>query len=152
MFLLWLRQLPCCGYQTPASVPPPAEGRSSPTNTPVFPPSSFILLSFAWFYIFFSTGQVLLSALSWCSVRTSVSEVMSSWCIHGERCTQCPPSPLPSSSPTTILWTMVSLEESLANFRIYSIMRKKKSSILKVIMMGTSDGGWMIWEKHVREM
>ena len=35
---------------------PAAEGRSSPTNTPVFPPSSFILPSFAWFYIFFSTG------------------------------------------------------------------------------------------------
>ena len=29
---------------------------------------------------------------------------------------------------------------------------EKKSSILKVIMMGTSDGGWMIWEKHVREI
>ena len=27
-------------------MPPPAEGRSSPTNTPVFPPSSFVLLSF----------------------------------------------------------------------------------------------------------
>ena len=74
MFLLWLRQLPWCGDRTPASVPPPAEGRSSPTNTPVFPPSSFILLSSAWFYIFFSTGQVLLSALSWCSACTSVSE------------------------------------------------------------------------------
>ena len=47
--------------------PQPTEGRSSPTNTPVFPPSSFILLSFAWFYIFFSTGQVALFALSWCS-------------------------------------------------------------------------------------
>ena len=46
------------------------EGRSSP----VFPPSSFILLGFAWFYVFFSAGQVLLSTLSWCSVCTSVSE------------------------------------------------------------------------------
>ena len=34
----------------------------------------FLLLSFAWFCIFFSTGQVLLSALSWCSAYTSVSE------------------------------------------------------------------------------
>ena len=74
MFLLWLRQFPWCGDWTPASVLPPAEGRSSPSNTPVFPPSSFILLSFAWFCIFLSTGQVLLSALSWCSVCTSVSE------------------------------------------------------------------------------
>ena len=74
MFLLWLRQLPWCGDRTPASVPPPAKGRSSPTNTPVFPPSSFILPSFAWVYVFFSIGQVLLSALSWCSACTSVSE------------------------------------------------------------------------------
>ena len=38
--------------------------------TPLF----FILLSFAWFYVFFSTGQVLLSTLSCCSACTSVSE------------------------------------------------------------------------------
>ena len=54
---------------------PPAEGRSSSTNTPVFPPSIFILLSFAWVYIFFSTSQVHLSVLSWCSAHTSVSDV-----------------------------------------------------------------------------
>ena len=48
--------------------------RSSPTNTLVFPPSSFILPSFAWYCIFFSTSQVLLFALSWCSACTSVSE------------------------------------------------------------------------------
>ena len=74
MFLLRLRQLTQCGDRTPASVYPPAEGRSSPTNTPVFPSSSFILPSFAWFYIFFSTGQVLLSTLTWCSACTSGSE------------------------------------------------------------------------------
>ena len=39
-----------------------------------FSPSSFILWSFAWFYIFFSSGQVLLFALSWCSAYTYVSE------------------------------------------------------------------------------
>ena len=39
-----------------------------------FSPSSFIPLSFTWFYIFFSAGQVLLPALSWCSASTSVSE------------------------------------------------------------------------------
>ena len=38
------------------------------------PLAPFILLSFTWFYIFFSTGQILLSALSWCSACTSVSE------------------------------------------------------------------------------
>ena len=71
-FLLWLRQLPQCGDWTPASVPPPTKGRSSPTNTPVFPPTSFILPSFAWFYIFFPSDQVLLSAFSWYSACTCV--------------------------------------------------------------------------------
>ena len=64
-----------CGNRTPASVPPLAEGRSSPTSSPFFPPTSFILLSFAWPYKFFSGGQVLLSALSFlCSASPSVSE------------------------------------------------------------------------------
>ena len=63
-----------CGDQTPASVPPPSEGRASPPNTPISPPSSFVLPSFVWVSIFFSTGQVLLSALSWCSACTSASE------------------------------------------------------------------------------
>ena len=98
MFLLWLRQLPRCGDQTPASVPLPTEGTSSPINTPVFPPSSFVLPSFAWVYIFFSAGQVLLSALSWCSACTSMSEGVS-WCFHGERFTPHPPIPPPSCSP-----------------------------------------------------
>ena len=74
MFHVWLRQLPLCGDQTPASVPPPTEGRSSPTNTPAFLPSSFVLPSFVWFYTLFSVGQVLLSTLSWCSACTSVSK------------------------------------------------------------------------------
>ena len=51
-----------------------AKGRSRPTNTPVFSPSSFILPSFAWVYIFYTAGQGLLSTLSWCSACTSVSE------------------------------------------------------------------------------
>ena len=67
---------PDVGDQTPALVPPSSEGRSSPTNTPVFPHSSFILPSFSWVYVFFSTGQVLLSTLNWCFACTSVSEVV----------------------------------------------------------------------------
>ena len=64
---------------------------SSPTNPPVFPPCSFILLSFVWFDIFFCTSQVLLSALSWCSACTSVCTSL-----PGERCTFCPTTPPPS--------------------------------------------------------
>ena len=39
-----------------------------------FAPSSFSLLSFAWFYISFSSRQVLLTTLIWCPACTSVSE------------------------------------------------------------------------------
>ena len=72
--LYWLRQLPRCGDWTPVSLPSCTEGRSSPTNTPVFRPHSFVVWSSVWLHIFFSAGQVLLSTLRWCSVRTSVSE------------------------------------------------------------------------------
>jgi len=48
--------------------------QSYPTTTPISPPRFFILLNFAWFCIFFSSGQVLLSALSWYSACTFVSE------------------------------------------------------------------------------
>ena len=98
MFLLLLRQLPRCGDRTPASVLPPTEGRPSPTNSPVFPPSSFILPSFGWFCIFFSSGQVFLSAFSWCAACTSVSEgvfLMYLW-------REPPPAPLPSCFPPFI--------------------------------------------------
>ena len=53
---------------------PTAKGRSNPTNTPVLHPSSFILPSCAWVYMFFSADEVLLSTLSWSSACTSVSE------------------------------------------------------------------------------
>ena len=46
-FLLWLRQLHPCGDRTPASVPPPTKGMSSPMNTPVIfclVPSSYRVL------------------------------------------------------------------------------------------------------------
>ena len=86
MFLLWLRQLPQYGDWIPVSVPPPAQGRFSPTDTPVFLTSSFILPSFLWFYTFFSAGQVLLSALSWCSACTSVPEGVFLICPWREMC------------------------------------------------------------------
>lgn len=61
----WLRQLTQYEDWTLASGAPSAKGSSILTNTSVFP-SSLVLLSFAWFYIFFSNGQVfcLFSAVS----------------------------------------------------------------------------------------
>ena len=44
-------------------------GVSAPT-----PKSQGLISSFAWLYIFFSSDQVCLSTLSWCSACTSVSE------------------------------------------------------------------------------
>ena len=76
---------------------PTSEGRSSPSNTPVFPPSSFIPLSFAWF----CTSFLLLR--SSCPLSAGVQHALLclkvySWCISGERCTQRPPTPPPSCS------------------------------------------------------
>ena len=76
---------------------PTHQGRSSPSNTPVFPRTSFILLSFAWFYIFFSVGQVFLSALAHV-LHTLLCLKVYSWCICGEKCTPRPPTPPPSCS------------------------------------------------------
>ena len=52
---------------------PLAEGRSSPTNTPVFPPSSFVLPSFAvvLYILFYWSGTPVCFQLMFC---TSVSE------------------------------------------------------------------------------
>ena len=84
---------------TLVSFPPPAEGRSSPTNTPVPPPFSFILPSFVWFYIFFSTGQVLLFPFSSVVLHALLCLKVYSWCIHGERFSPHLPTPLLSCSP-----------------------------------------------------
>ena len=62
-----------------------------PLHPPMVPSSSQVLCG----SVFFCTGQVLLSTLSWCSACTCVSEGVF-LIIHGERCIPCPPTPLPS--------------------------------------------------------
>ena len=60
--------------QTPARFSPPTKGRSSSTNSPLFPSTSYVLPIFVWFYIFFSSGQVLLPTLRGYSGSSSVSK------------------------------------------------------------------------------
>ena len=86
-----------CGNQTPASVLLPGEGRSTPTNTPVFPPSSFILSNFACVYILFLLVRYS-SLLSAGVLHALLYLKVYSWCIRGERCIPCPPNPPPSCS------------------------------------------------------
>ena len=76
---------------------PTRQGRSSPTNTPVFPPSSFIPPSFTWFYMLFSTGQVL-CLLSADVLQALLCLKVYSWYICEERCTPHPPTPPPFCS------------------------------------------------------
>ena len=97
MFLPWLRQLPSCWDRTLASVPSPTKGRSSLTNTPVYPPSSL-----SYRVLHGSIYSVLLVRYS-CRLSSGVLHVllclkMYSWCIPEERCTPCPPTPPPSCS------------------------------------------------------
>ena len=70
---------------------------SSPTNTPVSPPSCFILPSFAWFYIFLPLVRHS-CPLSAGILHAHLCLKVYSWHIHGERCNQHPLTPLPSCS------------------------------------------------------
>ena len=94
--VLWFRQLPRCGDQTPASVPPPAEGRSSRTNSPVSPPSSssYRVLHGSMYSFPLVRYSCLLSAGV---LHALLCLKVCSWYIHGERFTPCPPT-LPSCS------------------------------------------------------
>ena len=97
---------------------------TSPANTPISPPSSFVLPSFAWVYIFFSSGQVLLSALSWCSACTSGSESVflmyprrEMYSMSTDTSTIFESLSCPTSSPSDI-----SIVTSLMNVRFYLIL------------------------------
>ena len=97
---------PMCGSD-PASFPPPTEGRSSPSDTPVFPPSSRMDL-----YMCVCVGGSIYSftlVRSSCPLSAGVLRALLclkvySWCIHGERCTPCPPTPPPSCSLLSLFW------------------------------------------------
>ena len=88
MFLLWPKRLRWFGDWAPASVPPsslplPPKSRSSPTNSSLFPPTFFVLLSFSWLYIFFSGGHVS------CPLSAGVLQALLClkvyyWCICGD--------------------------------------------------------------------
>ena len=98
MFLLRLRQLPRCGDRTAASVLPPIEGRSSPSNTAVFLPTSFLLPSLCGSIYSFPLVRYP-CPLSAGVLYACLCLKVCSWCIHRERCTPGPPTPLPSCSP-----------------------------------------------------
>ena len=64
-------------------------------NTPVFPPSSIIVLSFAWFYIYLSAGRYS-CPLSDGVLHELLCLKVYCCCIRGEWCTPRPPTLLPS--------------------------------------------------------
>ena len=74
-------ELARCGAQTPASVPPPAQGRSSPTHTPVSP-QFLVLLSFACVYSFPLVRDSC--PLSAGVLHALLCLKVYSWCIRGE--------------------------------------------------------------------
>ena len=101
VFLLWLRQLPWCGDQTSASVPPPTQGRSVPTNTPVFLHSSYQVLRGSIYSFPLVRYSCMLSAGV---LHAILCLKVYSWCTHGERCIPHPPTPLPSCSPQSVVF------------------------------------------------
>ena len=96
IFLLWLRQLPRCGDWTPASVPPPAKGRSILTLL-FFPlvPSSYWVSHGSIYSLPLVRYSCQLSA---CVLHALLCLKVYSWCICGERHAPHPPTPLPSCS------------------------------------------------------
>ena len=107
MFLLWLRQLAWCRDQTLASVPPCTEGRSIPTETPVFPvvPSSYQVLCGSIYSFPLVTYSCPLSAGV---LHILLCLMVYSWCFHGERCTSNPPIPPPSFIYNSYFHTYIS--------------------------------------------
>ena len=95
MFLLCPKQLPWCGDQTPASVPPPAKGKSSHTYSPLLP----LLRSSYWVLC----GSIYSSLVFryYCLLSADVLQVflclkVNSWCIWGKIWTPRPSIPSPS--------------------------------------------------------
>jgi len=108
MFLLWLRQLPWCGDRSPASMSPPAEGRSSPSKLLCFP----LVLSSYWVLhgSVYCVPQVTYSCpLSAGVLHALLCLKVYSWCIHGERCTLRAPVPPPSCS----LWMLITYSTNI---------------------------------------
>ena len=68
MFLLCSKQLPWCGDRTPASFPQPNKDRSSPTNSPLYPPYFLHLMEFCvvLYIIFQWSGTSACSQLVLC--------------------------------------------------------------------------------------
>ena len=96
MFLLWLRQLPRSGDRTPASVPPPSEGRSNKRSC-FFPlvPSPYRVLHGSIYSFPMVRSSCPLSAGV---LHALLCLKVCSWCIRGEWCTPCPPTPPPDCS------------------------------------------------------
>ena len=89
-----LSQLPQYGDQTPASVPPPAKGRSNHTNSALYP-----LLPLSYQALWGSIPVVRYSYLLLAHVlQTLLCLKLYSWWIHGERCIPHPSTPLPPCS------------------------------------------------------
>ena len=94
MFFLWLRQLPWCGDQTPSSVPHPLRAGPVLLTLQFFP-----LVSSSYWVLrgsIYSFPLVRYTCLFSAGVLHTLLCLMYSWCICGESCTPCPPTPLPS--------------------------------------------------------
>ena len=113
MSLLWFRQLPCCGDQTPASVSPTTEGRSNLSYTPVFLPSSFVLPFCMVLYILshWSGTPVHPQLVFWMHFCVEGVFLMYPW-----KCIPCPPTPLPSCSPHSASFLCAMLMASNSHF------------------------------------
>ena len=82
---------------------PTTEGRSSPTNNSVFPPSSSTLPSFAWFYIFYSFPLVRYSCPFLAGVLPALLCLRCPDVSVERDVLHCPPTHMLSCSPPNLI-------------------------------------------------
>ena len=135
MFLLWLRQLPWCGDQTLASVPPSA--RAGPVLltllfSPIVPLSYWVLCS-----PIFSFPLVRYSCLLPAGfLHTLLCLKVYSWCIRGERCIPHPPTPPPSCSLHekffVVLHSHLKLQKLLPLGMLWASLRQRRHQVYTI--------------------
>ena len=74
----------------------PVPGRRPSCSSSSFPPPSLVLPSLAWIYIYSFPVVRDPCPLSASVLQDLLCLKVYSWCLHGERWTPCPPTPLPS--------------------------------------------------------
>ena len=134
MFLLWLRQLPWSGDQTPASVHPPHPHlRAGPVLLtflffPLLPSSYWVLHGSVYSFLLVRYSSPLSAGV----LHALLCLKVCSWYIHWERYTPCPPTPLPSCSSLLCFSILIYYQKEFIKAIPFTITSKIRKKILGI--------------------